>query len=117
MLDPERRGREISKTISEIKETTTDKKDVDLSNYGKLVFLSNEKIDPNTIIPLYYTHQISEKMFSIAKDNLNILPLRTHSEPNFKCFMMILFLSLILYCVAKIRLCYRISIEKALSPS
>jgi hypothetical protein len=115
VLDPERRGREISKTVSEMNENVSDKKDMDLSNCGKFVLLSNEKIDPNKIIPLYYTRQIAEKMFAIAKNDLNILPLRTHSEPNFKGFMMLIFLSLILYCYVKTRLGNRFSIEKALS--
>ncbi|MDR0555727.1 MAG: hypothetical protein LBG20_01785 [Holosporaceae bacterium] len=118
VLDPERRGREISKIVSEMKGNTSNKsdgKDVDLSNCGKFVLLSSKKIDPNNVIPLYYIRQIAERMFGIAKDDLNILPLRTHSEPNFKGFMMLTFISLIVYCSPKNRLGNVISIEKALS--
>ena len=65
-------------------------------------------------VPLYYTRQIAERMFGIAKDDLNILPLRTHSEPNFKGFMLLVFISLIISCGLKDRL-GKISIEEAVS--
>jgi len=54
-------------------------------------------------------------MFCIAKDDLNILPLRTHSEPNFKGFMLLVFISLIIICAVKKRLGKKISIEQAIS--
>jgi hypothetical protein len=54
-------------------------------------------------------------MFGIAKDDLNILPLRTHSEPNFKGFMMLVFISLIVSCALKERLGKKISIGQMVS--
>jgi transposase len=66
-------------------------------------------------VPLYYTRQIAERMFGIAKDDLNILPLRTHTEPNFKGFMLLVFISLIITCELKSRLGSKISIEQAVS--
>jgi hypothetical protein len=54
-------------------------------------------------------------MFGIAKEDLNILPLRTHSEPNFKGFMLLVFISLITICAVKNRLGNKIPIEQAVS--
>ncbi len=115
VLDPERRGREISKIISDINDNNTDLDKIDFSNCGKMVLLSSEKVNTNDVVPLYYTRQIAEKMFAIAKDDLNILPLRTHSEPNFKGFMLLIFISLIIACELKAKLGKNISIEKAMA--
>lgn len=112
VLDPERRGREISKMVSEM---TDDVATSDFSNCGKMVLLSSEKLNTNDVVPLYYTRQIAERMFGIAKDDLNILPLRTHSEPNFKGFMLLVFISLIISCAIKARLGKDIPIEYAVS--
>jgi hypothetical protein len=116
VLDPKRRGREISKIISEFQENTSkNKKEIDFANCGKFVLLSNEKMDPNEVVPLYYKRQIAEKMFGIAKEDLGILPLRTHSERNFKGFMTLTFIALIVHCAIKNRLGKNTSIEKAAS--
>jgi transposase len=116
VLDPERRGNEISKAISPIDdEKSIDIEKIDLSNCGKMILLSSEQLKTNEVVPLYYTRQIAEKMFCIAKDDLNILPLRTHSEPNFKGFMLLVFISLIIICAVKKRLGKKISIEQVIS--
>ena len=115
VLDPERRGREISKVVSDMKDDGSDTGVVSFSNCGKMVLLSSDKLDTTDVVPLYYTRQIAEKMFGIAKDDLNILPLRTHSEPNFKGFMLLVFISLIISCALKARLGKKIPIEQAVS--
>jgi transposase len=115
VLDPTRRGCEISKAVAQMEDDGSDINKTDFSNCGKMVLLSSEKIDSKEVIPLYYTRQIAERMFGIAKEDLNILPLRTHSEPNFKGFMMLVFISLIIVCAVKKRLGNKIPIEMAVS--
>jgi transposase len=112
VLDPERRGREISKIVSKMEDDT---ENIDISNCGKMVLLSTEKHLTTDIVPLYYTRQIAERMFGIAKDDLNILPLRTHSERNYKGFMLLAFISLIIVCAIKDRLGNKMSIEQAVA--
>jgi transposase len=113
VLDPERRGREISKMVSSMNEKNTELDKINFSNCGKMILLSSEKLNTTDVVPLYYTRQIAEKMFGIAKDDLDILPLRTHSEPNFKGFMLLIFISLIIACELKAKLGKDTSIEKA----
>ena len=115
VLDPQRRGREISKLLLDMDDEATDPQDVDLSNCGKMILLSSQKLSTHEVVPLYYTRQVVERMFCIAKDDLNILPLRVHSEPNFKGFMLLIFISLIISCEFKARLGRKISIDQALS--
>jgi len=117
VLDPERRGKEvsraISKTVCAAQDGEVDLQSTDLSNCGKMVLLSSEKLATKDVVPLYYTRQMAERMFGIAKDDLGILPLRTHSEPNFKGFMMLIFIALIIICELKAVLGNKISIEQA----
>ena len=115
VLDSERRGREISKAIFQTDEKEINVKEIDFSDCGKMILLSSEKLNTNEVVPLYYTRQIAERMFCITKDDLNILPLRTHSEPNFKGFMLLIFISLIISCIVKSKLGKEISIEQAVS--
>jgi transposase len=115
VLDPERRGREIAKAISKMEDDGSGIDKTDFSNCGKMVLLSSEKLDANDVVPLYYTRQVAEKMFGIAKDDLNILPLRTHSEPNFNGFMLLVFISLIISCALKSRLGKKVTIEYVVS--
>ena len=115
VLDPERRGKEISKLVSQATENGSELEKLDFCNCGKMVLLSSEKLNREDVVPLYHTRQIAERMFGIAKDDLNILPLRTHSEPNFKGFMLLIFISLIMTCAIKSRLGKKISIEQAVS--
>jgi transposase len=115
VLDPERRGREISKAVSQMEEDGSDVDKLDFSNCGKMVLLSSEKLVTSDVVPLYYTRQLAERMFGIAKDDLNILPLRTHSEPNFKGFMLLIFISLIISCGLKARIGKKTSIEQVVS--
>jgi transposase len=115
VLDPERRGREISKAVLKLDDKDSDFEKFGFSNCGKMVLLSSEKLKTDDVLPLYYTRQIAERMFGIAKDDLGILPIRVHSEPNFKGFMMLIFISLILSCSVKSRLGKNMSTEKAFS--
>ncbi|MCL2474988.1 MAG: hypothetical protein FWF37_02525, partial [Chloroflexi bacterium] len=41
--------------------------------------------------------QAAEQLFGIAKDDLNILPLRIHSETSFRGLMLLSFIALIVY--------------------
>ena len=118
VLDPERRGREISRAVLDMDEKKVGDGGggvVDFSNCGKMVLLSSVRLSTVDVVPLYYTRQVAERMFGVAKDDLGILPLRTHSEPNFKGFMMLIFVSLIVYCGIKDRLGNKVPMEQVVS--
>ena len=112
ICDPVRRGKEISKKILglEPKEDS-----FELQNCGMMLLVTNEDIDKNEIIPLYYSRQMAEQLFGIAKDDLNILPLRTHSEARFRGLMMLSFIALIIYLKLKNGLDGKSTVEQILS--
>ena len=115
VLDPVRRGREIGKAVTAMEDDGSSIATTSFLNHGKMVLLSSEKLSTTEVLPLYYTRQIAERMFGIAKDDLSILPLRIHSEPNFKGFMLLIFICLIISCELKSRLGNKTSIEQAVS--
>jgi hypothetical protein len=112
VCDPVRRGKEVSKKILAL-----DSKDdeFELQNCGMMVLVSNEDINTNEIIPLYYSRQMVEQLFGIAKDDLNILPLRTHSEARFRGLMMLSFIALIFYLKLKDALRPNTTVEQLLA--
>jgi transposase len=112
VCDPVRRGKEISKKILEL-ELKDD--DFELQNYGMMVLVSNEDIDKKEIIPLFYSRQMAEQLFGIAKDDLNILPLRIHSESRFRGLLMLSFIALILYLKIKSALGAAATVEQVLN--
>ena len=112
VCDPERRGREISKGAINCEEQP---ETLDISTCGMMILVSNMQIDKNEVIPLYYTRQAAEQLFGISKDDLNILPIRTHTEQTFRGFMFLTFLSLIVYAKMKKVLGNDTPVEQALS--
>ena len=73
----------------------------DVSNCGIFVLISDLDLDKNEVVPRYYTRQSVEKLFGIAKEDLNILPLRVHNEQTFRGFIMLIFITLIYYLCLK----------------
>jgi transposase len=64
---------------------------------GFFALVSPEKIEAEELLPLYYTRQTVEQVFDVSKNNVHILPLRTHSEETFKGHVMLTFMATILY--------------------
>ena len=50
-------------------------------------------MDAKDVMPLYYTRQQVEQVFDIAKNNADILPLRTQNEDTFRGHLMLTFLA------------------------
>ena len=79
------------------------------------MILSSVEISENEIIPLYYTRQSAENLFGITKSFLDILPLRVHSIDTFRGYLMLNFLSLVVYLGLKKDLKDRYTVEGALA--
>ena len=71
----------------------TDKR---ISKLGVFILLSSDDIDTKDILPLYYTRPQVEQVFDIAKNNADILPLRTQNEDTFRGHLMLTFLATVI---------------------
>jgi len=111
VCDPVRRGKEISKKIVELESA---KDELDLEGSGMMILVSNIDMNINEIVPLYYSRQMAEQLFGISKDDLNILPIRAHTEARFRGLMLLSFIALIVYAKMKAFLGTEITVEQVL---
>jgi Transposase len=94
ILDPERRGRELRRYMLK---HLDDYDPFTVKRKGFMVLMSSQSAEVDQLIPLYYTRQFVEKVYSYSKDDLSLLPLRLHGEKTLRGYLFIIFLSLIVY--------------------
>jgi transposase len=99
ICDIKRKGNEVTNFIVSAKEDKLSDEEISerIIEKGKFVIISSEKIPNSEILPLYYTRQSAENLFGISKSFLDILPIRTHSTETFRGYLMLTFVSLIVY--------------------
>ncbi len=86
-----------------------------LNEKGKFIIISSDEISVNDVIPLYYTRQSAENLFGVSKSFLDFLPIRTHSIETLRGYLMLTFITLIVYIELKRRLNNVFTVESALT--
>jgi hypothetical protein len=116
VCDIKRKADETTKFLIAAKEDKMSNDEINklLNQKGKFVIISSEEIPINEIIPLYYTRQSAENLFGISKSFLDFLPIRTHSIETLRGYLMLVFLSLIVYLEMKKKLNTKFTVEAAL---
>lgn len=116
VLDPQRKGREINRIGINLIDEKEDNDDFeyDLMCRGIMILISSFEISKEEVVPAYYIRQTAEKMFGFSKDDLNILPLRVHTEEGLRGFLFLQFLSLILFVQLKKRIGKKHTVEEVL---
>ena len=66
--------------------------------------ISSEAVEPDEILPLYYTRQVVEQIFDVGKNDVDLLPLRVHSEKTFRGHLLLVFLASLSYLMLNERL-------------
>jgi hypothetical protein len=66
-----------------------------LRSRGIFVLLSSQQMPTKNILPYYYDRQDIEQIFDFAKNDLDLLPLRVHSESTMRGHLMIVFMATI----------------------
>lgn len=115
VLDPERKGRETKRllvNLSEDAKVIGQRFDDELKDRGIMVLISSFDLPAAEAVPAYYIRQTAEKMFGFSKDDLNLLPLRVHSESTLRGFLLIQFLALIAFVKLKNGLGKKFSVEE-----
>lgn len=100
---------QLSDTLSQKDEENLNRK---MELAGFFILLSSKDIHKTRILPEYYNRQAIEQLFSFAKSNNNLLPLRVHSDQSIRGYLMLVFLALITFLSMKRKL--QIPMEKAL---
>lgn len=98
-IDSSRRNDEIYKYVKGAMEDGVAPKKMDevIRSKGVFILISSESISTNEILKLYYTRQTVEQIFDINKNNLELLPLRTHCEETFRGHLMLTFMASVAY--------------------
>lgn len=114
--DPQRKGRETNRLGINLIDEKDDNDDFeyDLMSRGIMILISSFAIPKEDIVPAYYVRQTAEKMFGFSKDDLNILPLRVHTEEGLRGFLFLQFLSLILFVQLKKNIGKKHTVEEVL---
>lgn len=117
VLDPVRKGREVSRfTLQTIEEKLDDAEaNYGLLNSGVMILLSNFELPREDVVPAYYARQAAEMLFGFSKDDLSILPLRVHSEGGARGFLFLQFVTLVAFMLLRRHLGRAFTVEQVLS--
>ncbi|KJU86701.1 transposase, IS4 family [Candidatus Magnetobacterium bavaricum] len=116
IIDPLRKGREISKYLIDALEESINAEEVEfkLKNRGLMIIISSFSIAKNEVVPLYYMRQTVERLFGFSKDDLKIIPLRIHKEETFRGYLLFMFISLTIFVMLKNSIGKNYTIEEIL---
>jgi len=115
ILDPGRKGRELSRLLGEIaEETPTTELEYEMLTRGIMILVSSSEISTDDVVPAYYIRQTAEMLFGFSKDDIGILPLRVHSEEVLSGFLFLQFITLIAFAQMKKGLDKDYIVEEAL---
>ena len=116
ILDPHKKAKDTQLLLREAFADNLDAKDVDgkMRFCGYFILVSRSPIEREEVLPTYYTRQSIEQIFGFAKSSNNILPLRVHTEQSVSGYLMLVFLSLIIFVLIRQRLQPVFTVENAL---
>jgi transposase len=119
ILDPERKNKDIqSLGIKGFLDKTTQQENqekyaYDLKTAGIFMLISSKNIPINEVLQAYYTRQSIEQIFGFSKSELEILPIRHHSDATVKGYLFLQFLLLIIFIEIREKLKGKFTVEQA----
>lgn len=117
VLDPKTRAEKSTKFLIDVLDDAKAKSqnlDFELLKKGVFILVSSLDIDPKELLPLYYERQKAEQLFGFLKDDLDLLPLRTHGEATLRGYLLISFIALCIYVEMREKLKGHYQFEEAL---
>jgi len=114
--DPERKGRETTKTLLQFVDEKDANQDIDsvLKTRGIMMLISSFDVDTKEILSYYYARQAAEQLFNYAKEDLKILPLRVHKEESLRGYLLYIFATLIAHTQIRKSLTAKYTVEEAM---
>jgi transposase len=67
--------------------------EMEKSKLGYFVMISSEKLEPTEVMPLYYMRQTIEQTFDFAKNDVALLPIRSHTDETFRGHLLLSFMA------------------------
>jgi transposase len=78
--------------------------DDELKAFGYFVLISSQDLRTEEVLPLYYMRQTIEQTFDYTKNDVDLLPLRSHNEDTFRGHLLLSFMATILFITVNKRL-------------
>ncbi len=113
VLDPIRKGKELQKIIMEHL-ADSEIEQINVAGCGVMVLVSSTKLSPHDVVSNYYARQAVEQVFGFYKDDLQLLPLRAHSDETIRGYLFLLFITLIVFIELRKALDGKLTVEQAL---
>jgi transposase len=115
VLDPYRKGKELQDIDIDSSENLSEEKVAyQFSKCGIMILVSSHKIEPAEVVNMYYMRQSVEQVFGFYKADLNLLPIRRHSDNTVRGYLFLQFLALILFIEVRNRLNEEFTVEQAM---
>jgi transposase len=116
ILDPERKGRETKKLLLDAMEELDDEQEIEykLKKKGIMILISSFKLTKEEVVPVYYIRQTVERLFGFSKDDLKLIPLRVHKEETLRGYLLLTFISLVVFLLLKKELGKKHTVENIL---
>lgn len=115
VLDPVRKGKEMQDLLTEYdKNAKSEIQQSELDGCGIVIFVSSLKLDAKDVVCYYYTRMQVEQVFSFYKSDLQLLPLRKHSDETMSGYLFIQFIILIVFIHIRSAICDKYTVEQAL---
>jgi hypothetical protein len=86
----------------------------DIASCGIVIFVSSMEIDSKDVVSLYYTRMQIEQVFSFCKSDLQLLPIRRHSEETMSGYLFLQFIILIIFIQLRNAIESNCTVEQAL---
>lgn len=116
ILDPEKKAKDTKLMFLDSFANPNESVDLDtkMRTCGIFVLISSSRVENSEILPSYYSRQAIEQVFGFAKTN-SILPLRVHSDQSINGYLLLFFLSLVVFIQMRQKLIeHNITLEQAL---
>ena len=119
LLDPEKKVKDIQSLIEKRNVQSEEERDDEADKYlfskaGIFILISSKEIPKQDILEAYYTRQSIEQIFGFAKDDLDCLPLRCHSEDTIRGYLFLQFLLLIVFIEIRQKLFNHFTVDQAI---
>jgi transposase len=118
ILDPAKKTKDYSKLIQARadapEEIDEEADDFAFKKAGIFTLISSQKIPEQEVLSSYYNRQSIEQVFGFAKSDLDLLPIRCHSDSTIRGYLFLQFLLLIVFIELREKLAGHFTVEQAL---
>jgi len=119
ILNPDKKAKDVDRIVKDMQENNTEEKNnkdkdkYSLTGAGIFMLASSKKIPTTDVLSAYYMRISIEQVFGFSKEDLDILPIRCHSDDTIKGYLFFQFLLLVIFIEIRKCLNNKYTVEQA----